>query len=209
MSRIDIKIKFAIAIIIILLAANIKFTLSNQNDLKRMETKTERLAQDLDKIRIEVSSLYSGKENLSGSGVVSQRDVSIMINLQNRLVEMKKEIETLKKKNGESSALTEYREREERLWRSNAEKVKEAWTANLSQNLAAAGFSEVEREMVTEDYTIVLDKMRDEQLRWYKEEITSDELNDISKILSREFFDNMSYSIGEQKASIVMGILFS
>lgn len=208
MNKTDQKIKILFVMIAVILAVNIKIAVSYYKDVEKIENKTEWLAQELDKLSLEVSNLYSGKESSSGSDTVSQKDVVLMMRLQNRLKEMKKEIDDLKNKNGENPALSEYREKEERLWKSRADKVKEVWTANLDQNLAASGFSDTEREMITEDYAFMLDKMRDEQLRWYNGEITSEDLNDISQNLSREFFDNMSYSVGEQKALTVMGILF-
>ncbi len=209
MEKTDIKHKVVTVIIIAGLLLNFVLLVSSRNNAQRLETKVIQIAQDLDRLKFDFKSLDQrrvGTESQSGGG--SSYDGSLMIMLQNRLSEMKKEIENLKKKSGESPALSEYREREERLWREHAEKVKEAWTANLLQSLNATGFDPVEKELITEDYNIMLDKIKEEQIRWYHGDLSTEELTEASQYYSKEFFDNMSHSIGKQKASIVLGIIF-
>jgi hypothetical protein len=158
------KLKYVAATFFVVIAVNIFVTVSNSNDLKRVEAKTEHLAQELDKIKMDVSGINSKKGTSLSVAAISPQDSSMMANLLSRLSTMKSEIDELKKKSGDSPALAEHREKEERLWKDHAEKVKEVWTANLLQNLSAAGFNDVERDMVADDYNAILDKMRDEQL---------------------------------------------
>jgi len=201
-----LKIIGLIAIVFFILNLIVLFVI--KRDLERVENKTMQLAQELDTIKISVKDFNSTELTSNEIRKIAPIDLSSMVDLQRRLSEMKKEIDSLKRSSGDSPVLAEYREREERLWRGHAEKVKEAWTTNLNQNLASKGFNEVERDLVSEDYGIVLDKMKDEQLKWYNGDITTEDLNESTKILSREFYENMTYSVGKEKASTVMEFLF-
>ncbi len=202
------KTKIILTVLFIVLFINLKFTFSNRNDLKRMEERTIYVAQELDKLKLDISAIESRTSVVKKGQPVPHIDSSVLVNMQNRLSEMKKEIETIRKRDGESPALEEYRKKEEELWLSHSENVKKAWSVSLNQNLMSAGFDEVEREMVISDYEVALDRIRDEQLRWYRGDITVDDLNYSTKVLSQEFYHNMSYSVGEEKALTVMKILF-
>jgi hypothetical protein len=208
MERINLKLKFLLVLTVLAFSLNLVLLLNSNKETERIDRKVVRIAQEIDRLKFEISNINSRSGTNSESVESSSFNGSIMTMLQSRLSEMKKEIESLKNRSGESPALSEYREREERLWREHAEKVKEAWTANLVQSLSATGFNEVETEMITEDYNIMLDKIKEEQIRWYHGEVATDDLTRASEEYSKELFNNLSYSIGDQKASIVLGIIF-
>ncbi|HSW59752.1 MAG TPA: hypothetical protein VLJ60_03080, partial [bacterium] len=82
------------------------------------------------------------------------------------------------------------------------------WSENLKGRLVEQGFSEEEIDGVLDNYGDMIDKMKGSVLSWYREEISNDEINKVSTLHAKDFYESASSSIGEQKASIVLAIIF-
>jgi len=177
---------------------------SQQKEISLLRKKTEINAKDIEALKID---LNTRKESGTHGSDEPTRNNTDLLFLQRKMAEMKKEIEKFRKSN-DSQALNEYREKEEKLWNDRTENTKMQWSENLKGRLVEQGFSEEEIDAVLDNYVDMLDKMKGSVLSWYREEISNDEINKVSTLCAKDFYESASSSIGEQKASIVLAIIF-
>lgn len=198
--------KKAIVLLIIFFTGVVVFEVFYNNYTEgKLEKKIEKLARQVELIKVDVDSLKvktpSSEEKTNG---VSFNN---LLSLQKKFAKMKEQIEKLSKKN-ETALVTEVREKEERLLRQHAEKVKKAWISYLDQKLVWLEFEQGEKDIVLADYQRMLDGINEEQFKWYRGEMSSEELAESINSLGKDLFVEMSETVGEQKASIILGVIF-
>jgi len=201
MNNTKVLVLIVVALIIVV-AGGIFYTGFSQN---RMERKIESLAKQMELLKIEFEDIKTNSPKMtdkSGSGSFNN-----LLVFQKKLAQMKEQINKLSKSK-ERTPLNDYKKKEERLLRDHANTINKAWCAHLDQRLAGASFSEEEREVVVADYRSMLASINDEQFKWYSGEMSPEELQESTRVLGRELYDEMSETIGENKASIALGIIF-
>ena len=171
----------------------------------KLEKKIENIARQVELIKVDIESIKvkapAFKEKING---VSFNN---LLSLQTKLSKMKEQIEKLSKKS-EKGVITEVREKEERLLRQQAQRVKKAWGAYLDQKLVGLGFEQGDRDIVLADYQRMLNGINEEQFKWYRGDMSSEELAESVNGFGKDLFDDMSETVGEQKASIILGVIF-
>lgn len=186
-------------VISLIFAAISWYAVSSMNN---SEKKLVYLAKEIEELKLEIKEIKRSGSEVNGEGLASGAVV-----LQKKLNKMREEIDTLKK-NGGTKALEDYKKEKHEFWMDYAEEVKRSWTGFLQNALVDKGIPAEDIELIKYDYNVMLDKIRDEQLRWYDSDAPVDELNETVKGYAREFFDDMSENVGERKASITLGIVF-
>lgn len=186
-------------VISLIFAAISWYAVSSMNN---SEKKLVNLAKEIEELKLEIKEIKRSGSEVNGEGLASGAVV-----LQKKLNKMREEIDTLKK-NGGAKALEDYKKEKHEFWMDYAEEVKRSWTSFLQNALVEKGIPAEDIELIKYDYNVMLDKIRDEQLRWYDSDAPVDELNETVKGYAREFFDDMSENVGERKASITLGIVF-
>jgi len=198
--------KKAIVLLIIFLLGVVTFEFFYSNYTEgKLEKKIENLARQVELIEIDIESLKAkvpaSKEKTNGSGF------NDLLSLQTKLTQMKAQMKKLSKRK-ETVAVNEYRKNEERLLRAYAGDVNKAWSMHLDQKLVGLGFEDSEREIVLADYQKMLENINDEQFRWTNGDMSSEELAESINGLGKDLFVDMSETVGEQKASIILGVIF-
>ncbi len=204
MKEISKKTVWQTAVFIFFIVVTGTVMYSQNRELSLLRKKTEINAKEIEALKIDLNTKKEGQ--LSGSGELPQQNTDLFF-LQRKMTEMKKEIERMRK-NNDSEALNEYKEREEKTWEGHTENVKKIWSLNLKERLMEQKFNDEEITDVLYNYSDMIDKMKAYSLSWYREEMSDDELNKISVQYAKDFYENASSSIGEQKASIVLAIIF-
>jgi hypothetical protein len=192
----------AVFIFFIVIAGTVLYF--QQKEISLLRKKTEINAKEIEALKIDLNTNKEGQ--LYRSGELPQKNTDLLF-LQRKMTEMKKEVERMKKDN-DSEALNEYKKKEEQSWDEHTENVKKLWSGNLKEKLIKQNFNEEEVEEVLYNYSDMIDKMKVYSLSWYREEMSDEEINKVSVQYAKDFYDNASSSIGEQKASIVLGIVF-
>ena len=198
--------KKAIVLLIIFFSGVVAFEVFYNNYTEsKLEKKIEDVARQVELIKIDLESIQvkvpAFKEKIDG---VSFNN---LLSLQKKFAKMKEQIEILSKKN-ETAVVTEVREKEERLLREHAKTIKKAWISYLDQKLSGFGFEQDERDIVLADYQRMLDGINEEQFKWYRGDVSSEELAESINGLGKDLFDDMSETVGEQKASVILGVIF-
>jgi hypothetical protein len=204
MKEISKKTVWQTAVFIFFIVVTGTVMYSQNRELSLLRKKTEINAKEIEALKIDLNTKKEGQ--LSGSGELPQQNTDLFF-LQRKMTEMKKEIERMRK-NNDSEALNEYKEREEKTWEGHTENVKKIWSLNLKERLMEQKFNDEEITDVLYNYSDMIDKMKAYSLSWYREEMSDDELNKISVQYAKDFYENASSSVGEQKASIVLAIIF-
>ena len=170
----------------------------------KLERKIESIAKQIELLKVDIEGLKVKSPVVSDTKNIGFND---LLSLQKKLADMKAQIENISKRK-ETVAVNEYKKKEERLLREHAGNVNKAWSMHLDQKLVGLGFEDGEREIVLADYQKMLENINDEQFKWYNGEITAEELTESTRVLGKELFDEMSETVGEQKASIALGVIF-
>lgn len=192
---------FVTAILVMIIGVVLYF---QNNEISLLRKKTEMNAKEIESLRIDMNT--KKEDQLYRSGELPQKNTDLLF-LQRKMTEMKKEVARMKK-NNDSEALNEYKKKEEKSWDEHTENVKKLWSGNLKEKLIEQNFNEEEVAEVLYNYSDMIDKMKVYSLSWYREEMSDEEINKVSVQYAKDFYDNASSSIGEQKASIVLGIVF-
>ena len=198
------KSVWQIAVLIFFFAVTGMVLYFQQKEISLLRKKTEINAKEIEVLRIDINTK---KENVSHESDKQSAKNTDLFFLQRKMTEMKKEIERMKK-NNDSDALNEYREKEEQTWDEHTENVKKLWSGNLKQKLIEQKFNDDEIAEVLHNYSDMIDKMKAYSLSWYREEISNEELNNVSVQYAKDFYESSSSLFGEQKASLVLGVVF-
>ena len=180
------------------------FSYSNSEELSSLKKKTALNAKEIESLKLDIADLKQKVMTSGKNGGVKNNEMDF---LKNSLTGMKNEVSRLRTAQ-KTEELAEYKKREENIWDTHAENTKKYWSGELSLKLQEQKFAENEVEEVLYNYNLMLDNMKDSIMKWYRDEMTDDEITTFSKEVSIQFYENNSSSIGEQKASIVLGIVF-
>lgn len=197
--------KFTMIFIALTSLISLAISLKCYNDNDLFEKKMKNVIHELEELKFEMEDLKKLKNSGSNHGELNGS--TDMFYLQNKLNKMRSELEILRK-NKNSKLLEEYKAEKNKFWMEYADGVKKSWTAFFQQRLEEKGIEQDDIESIKSDYNNMLDKIRDEQLRWYEGDSTIEDLNNSTKKYVKEFYEDMSNSVGEQKASIALAIAY-
>lgn len=175
------------------------------NSINNSGKKLVNLAKDIEELKLEIKDLKKASAFVSDGG--SEDYASNSIILQKKLNQMRTELEFLRK-SGDSKSLENYKKEKNKFLMDKADQVKKSWTEFLHNALVEKGVESDAVEMIKYDYNVMLDKIRDEQFKWYEGDSSEEELYETVKGFAKEFYADMSKSVGERKASIALGIVF-
>jgi len=170
-------------------------------ELERLKSISENYAKENESLKIDIEMLK--KKLLAAENrqkTAQQNDFAVQ--QRQKFQAMRDEIQRL-----QNEAVPKNREKEDQIWDYTLENVKTFVDIELSKRLASFGFKPEETEVCVTEYKNSLEKSKDVLLQWYRNEITDDEYKDEVMKISREFYDNLSSSVGENLASITLSVV--
>lgn len=176
----------------------------NIEELAFVRKKTENNAKEIESIKFDIREIR--RRNTSDR----QNDTSgsnNMASLKKKLSEMKDDMQRLKLDSNKEE-FSEYKKREEKIWEVHAQVTKQQWSNQLMMQLQTQKFVEDEIDEVLQNYDVMLDDMKELLMKWYRDEIADEDISNYSTELVKQFHENNSAPLGDQKASIVLGIVF-
>lgn len=200
--------KKSVIIILILIAistVSLVISLVSLNAVTVAQKKLINFAKEIEELKLELRELK--RTDVSGPVAQNGNDNTDNTLLQKKLNQMRSEIDSLRKSGG-TKALEDYKKEKNKFWMDYATEVKKSWTEYLQNSLIEKGVEPDDIEVIKYDYNVMLDKIRDEQLRWYDGDSSVEDLNDTVKGYAKEFYEDLSKSVGDRKASITLGIVF-
>ena len=188
----------------IVLIAAFSFIIRQDNlEMERLKSISETYAKENESLKIDLEMLRKKFSALENSHKASQSNNDFALLQQQKFNAMKEEIKRLKAENKPDN-----KEREEQVWNMALENVKFIAEIELTKKLASFGFKPEETEACVTEYKNTLEKSKDVTLQWYRNKITDDEFKDEIIKMSREFYDTLSASVGENLASITISVVF-
>ena len=186
----------------IVIFAAFAFVIYQDNlELERLKSISETYAKENESLKIDLEMLRKRlaaaemKNSASNTNDFSQQQIL-------KFKAMKDEIQRLK-----NDAAPKNREKEDQIWDYTLENVKSFVDIELTKKLASFGFKPEETEICVTEYKNTLEKSKDVLLQWYRNEITDTEYKDEIMRMSREFYDTLSASVGENLASITISVV--
>ena len=186
----------------IVIFAAFAFVIYQDNlELERLKSISETYAKENESLKIDLEMLRKRlaaaemKNSASNTNDFSQQQIL-------KFKAMKDEIQRLK-----NDAAPKNHEKEDQIWDYTLENVKSFVDIELTKKLASFGFKPEETEICVTEYKNTLEKSKDVLLQWYRNEITDTEYKDEIMRMSREFYDTLSASVGENLASITISVV--
>lgn len=170
-------------------------------ELERLKSISETYAKENESLKIDLEMLRKKFLALESSRKTAQSNDFALLQ-QQKFNAMKDEIQRLKAENKPDN-----KEREDQVWDLALENVKFFVDIELTKRLASFGFKPEETEICVTEYKNTLEKSKDVLLQWYRNEITDTEYKDEIMRMSREFYDTLSASVGENLASITISVV--
>ena len=170
-------------------------------ELERLKNISENYAKENESLKIDLEMLRK-KLLAAESGLKTAQSKDFTMLQQQKFNAMKEEIQRLK-----SEHKRDNKEREDQVWDIALENTKFFADFELSRRLASFGFKPEETEVCVTEYKNTLEKSKDVLLQWYRNEITDTEYGEEIIKISREFYDNLSASVGENLASITLSVV--
>jgi regulator of replication initiation timing len=170
-------------------------------ELERLKSISETYAKENESLKIDLEMLRKKFSALESSRKTAQSNDFALLQ-QQKFNAMKDEIQRLKAENKPDN-----KEREDQVWDLALENVKFFVDIELTKRLASFGFKPEETEICVTEYKNTLEKSKDVLLQWYRNEITDTEYKDEIMRMSREFYDTLSASVGENLASITISVV--
>ena len=170
-------------------------------ELERLKNISENYAKENESLKIDLEMLRK-KLLAAESGLKTAQSKDFTMLQQQKFNAMKEEIQRLK-----SEHKPDNKEREDQVWDIALENTKFFADFELSRRLASFGFKPEETEVCVTEYKNTLEKSKDVLLQWYRNEITDTEYGEEIIKISREFYDNLSASVGENLASITLSVV--
>ncbi len=170
-------------------------------ELERLKSISETYAKENESLKIDLEMLKKKFSALESSRKTAQSNDFALLQ-QQKFNAMKDEIQRLKAENKPDN-----KEREDQVWDLALENVKFFVDIELTKRLASFGFKPEETEICVTEYKNTLEKSKDVLLQWYRNEITDTEYKDEIMRMSREFYDTLSASVGENLASITISVV--
>ena len=186
----------------IVIFAAFAFVIYQDNmELERLKNISENYAKENESLKIDLEMLRK-KLLAAESGLKTAQSKDFTMLQQQKFNAMKEEIQRLK-----SEHKRDNKEREDQVWDIALENTKFFADFELSRRLASFGFKPEETEVCVTEYKNTLEKSKDVLLQWYRNEITDTEYGEEIIKISREFYDNLSASVGENLASITLSVV--
>ncbi len=186
----------------IIIFAAFAFIIYQDNlELERLKSISETYAKENESLKIDLEMLRKKFSALESSRKTAQSNDFALLQ-QQKFNAMKDEIQRLKAENKPDN-----KEREDQVWDLALENVKFFVDIELTKRLASFGFKPEETEICVTEYKNTLEKSKDVLLQWYRNEITDTEYKDEIMRMSREFYDTLSASVGENLASITISVV--
>ncbi|MBO4698681.1 hypothetical protein J5690_03605 [bacterium] len=185
---------------IVMIAAFGFIMYENDMELERLKSVSETYAKENESLKIDLEIL---RKKLLATEMKNETKANDFNNKQlKKFKAMKEEIARLKAVNTPQN-----REREEQVWDYTLENIKNFVDIELTKKLASFGFKPEETAICVEEYKNSLEKSKDVLLQWYRNEITDTEYEEKAIQLSREFYKDLSASVGENLASITLSVV--
>ena len=186
----------------IVIFAAFAFVIYQDNlELERLKSLSETYAKENESLKIDLEMLRR-KLMVAENIQKTARTNDFAVQQQQKFQAMREEIQRLK-----NEAAPKNREKEDQIWDITLENVKTFIDIELTKRLASFGFKPEETEICVTEYKNSLEKSKDVLLQWYRNEISDDEYKDEVMKISREFYDNLSASVGENLASITLSVV--
>lgn len=170
-------------------------------ELERLKSLSETYAKENESLKIDLEMLRR-KLMVAENIQKTARPNDFAVQQQQKFQAMREEIQRLK-----NEAAPKNREKEDQIWDITLENVKTFIDIELTKRLASFGFKPEETEICVTEYKNSLEQSKDVLLQWYRNEISDDEYKDEVMKISREFYDNLSASVGENLASITLSVV--
>lgn len=197
------KLSLVLSIIIVfLIVASALLLYENSNEIERLKTASSICAKENESLKIDAEMLKKRLSQMSEKNSMATKTTGSFEIQQQQIKAMKGEIERLK-----SEKKVDNREREEEVWDLMLASVQDFVDVEFTKKLTSLGFQPEETAVCVEEYQDALGKMKDFMLQWYRNEISGPEYDEKIFALTREFYKEVSDSVGENKASIVLSII--
>lgn len=170
-------------------------------ELERLKSISETYAKENESLKIDLEMLRKKFSALESSRKAAQSN-DFAVQQHQKFQAMREEIRRLK-----NEVVPKNQEKEDQIWDITLENVKTFVDIELTKRLASFGFKPEETEICVTEYKNSLEKSKDVLLQWYRNEITDDEYKDEVMKISREFYNDLSASVGENLASITLAVV--
>lgn len=170
-------------------------------EMERLKSISENYAKENESLKIDLEMLRKKFLALeSGQKTANSNDFAIQ--QQQKFKAMRDEIQKLK-----NEAVPKNRDKEDQIWDLTLENVKTFVDIELTKKLVSFGFKPEDTEVCVTEYKNTLEKSKDVLLQWYRNEITDTEYEERVLDISREFYKELSASVGENMASITLSVV--
>lgn len=186
---------------IVMIAAFAVIMYQNDKDMERLKDISETYAKENESLKIDLEMLRKKLLALESSRKTAQPD-EFAIQQQQKFKAMREEIQRLK-----ADRKPNNKEREEQVWDTALANIESFIDVELTKKLASFGFKPEETEICVTEYKNDVRKTKDLMLQWYRNEISDNEYEEGLLSIGREFYDNLSASVGENIASITLSVV--
>ncbi len=195
------KILMLLIFDIVIFAAFAFIIYQNDRECERLKALSENYAKENESLKADLEVLRNKLIVAENSKFNSpDNDFARRQNMQFKA--MRDEINRLK-----AEKTPKNREKEDQIWNYTLEGIKAFVDIELTKKLASFGFKPEETEACVTEYKNTLEKSKDVLLQWYRNEISDTEYKDEIMRMSREFYDTLSASVGENLASITISVV--
>ena len=169
-------------------------------EMERLKSISETYAKENESLKIDLEMLRKKLLALENSRKAQPNEFAIQ--QQQKFKAMREEIQRLK-----ADKKPNNKEREEQVWDTALANIESFIDVELTKKLASFGFKPEETEICVTEYKNDVRKTKDLMLQWYRNEINDNEYEEGLLSISREFYDNLSASVGENIASITLSVV--
>ena len=186
---------------IVIIAAFTLIIYQNNLELERLKSISENYAKENESLKIDLE-LMRKRLIAAETRQHENRTNDFAIQQQQKFKAMKEEIQRLKKESTPKN-----REKEDQIWENTLEGLKILIDIELSKRLASFGFKPEETALCVEEYKETIAKSKDVLLQWYRNEIDDEAYSEKILDISRDFYKELSHSVGENLASITISVV--
>ena len=170
-------------------------------EMERLKSISENYAKENESLKIDLEMLRK-KLLAAESAQKTAQPNEFSRQQQQKFKAMREEIQRLR-----NEAVPKNRDKEDQIWDLTLENVKTFVDIELTKKLVSFGFKPEETEVCVTEYKNTLEKSKDVLLQWYRNEITDTEYEERVLDISREFYKELSASVGENMASITLSVV--
>ena len=184
----------------VIIAAFAFMMYQNSLETERLKDISSAYAKENESLKMDLEMLRKKLIEAENNKLSAGNDFLAKQNFQFKA--MKEEIQRLKAENKPDN-----REREDLVWDAALENIKTIVDTELSKRLFSFGFKPEEVKVCVKEYQQTLERSKDLLLQWYRNEITNTEYEERILDISREFYNDLSASVGENLASITLSVV--